>query len=72
MKISIWKCPHCGETYTEDECYREHLKDVADSSIETLNGIMPDLRAFGMSIDTYFSDWHNQRRVVLCEKARMP
>ena len=72
MRISIWKCPHCGATYTEDECYREHLKDVANSSIETLNGIMPDLRAFDMSVDTHYDDLNCRRRVVLCEKVKKP
>ena len=71
MRISIWKCPHCNMTYEKDEDYKNHLENVANTSIGTLNTIMSDLREFDMSVDTYYDDWNNMRRVVLCEKAKM-
>lgn len=71
MRISIWKCPHCNMTYENDEDYKTHLENVTNTSIDTLNTIIPDLREFGMSVDTYFDDWNNRRRVILCEKAKM-
>ena len=72
MRISIWKCPHCNMTYENDEDYKNHLENVANTSIDTLNTIAPDLRGFDMSVGTYFDELNNRRRVVLCSEVKKP
>ena len=72
MRISIWKCPHCNMTYENDGDYKNHLENVTNTSIETLNTIMPDLREFGMFVETYFDELNNRRRVVLCAEVKKP